>query len=138
MNKRIVEKWIPYAFEALDNKACCKISDQNNNINKAYRGQISAFGAAITMGSFKMAAAAFSKDSKADNGVDRSELLRAMDYIINKAKNNGKGWRDPQTIARAIFITIDPFVIAEMKEDYINASIALKQAMNAFNLVKGG
>jgi hypothetical protein len=139
MNKRRVEALIPVALEALENPKC---GIQNNGvIESGYRSQISSFGAAVTMGSFKAAVAFFSK--KASNReneksqVDRSKLLCAMYYIVHYSVNgtaeaNDGNWKDAEEIAKEILMLSDVSII---KESFINASLALKLALNAYSLV---
>lgn len=136
MNKKRVEKLIQPALDAL-NDPKCRIQNKdsagmfNGEIDGGFRGQISSFGAAVTMGSFKAAAAFFAKDSeKSQADVDRGELLRVM-YRISSV---GGEWKDAKAIAREIF-GLDPSAERQWKEEFINASVALKLALNAFKLV---
>jgi len=126
MNKRKVEQLLPKAIEAL-NASQIKKTDQNGAcyIEKGFRGQISSFGAAVTMGSFRAAVAFFGNNGESD--VERSELIRTMYYMV-------KGeWFPAQTIVEEI-VSMDNAKLAQMKEDFINASVALKLALNAFDL----
>lgn len=141
MNKKAVEKYLPLAIEAL-NDPQCKIQDKNSDesfsgkISKTYRGQISSFGAAVTMGSFKAAVAFFS--NKAGSSVEREQLVRAMYYIVKTFENENKKaehWKDAPKIAEEIIKTPQENIPA-LKEKFINASLALKLAMNAFDLYK--
>ena len=129
MNKRIVNEYIPIAIEAL-NSNCCHIREKDSNvIAGTYRSAISSFGAAITMGSFKSAVAFF-----CDNGsstINRSELMRAIYFIVH-----GKEWKTAKEICTEIIAITDESKLNEEKEAFINASIALKLAMNAFTLKK--
>ena len=137
MNKRRVEELIPSAIDALNNKNCNiqeKSKDENNaitfngKIKKAYRSQISSFGAAVTMGSFKAAVAFFVKDADGKSGIKRSELIRTVYYIIKK------DWKSSEDIFREISQSDQDE--AKMKEDFLNASVALKLAFNAFDLIQ--
>lgn len=138
MNKKRVEALMKPALDAL-NEPECGIQIKNRETGKftgqipdGFRGQISSFGAAVTMGSFKAAVAFFAKDSeKSQAGVKRDELLRTM-YRISSF--GGGKWKDAQTIAREIF-ALDTSAEKRWKEEFINASVALKLAMNAFELV---
>jgi CRISPR-associated protein Cmr5 len=140
MNKRKVEAWLPKAIEALECDECKiqlrdTVKDENGNedkvpngkISKSFRGQISSFGAAVTMGSFKSAVAFFGKDG--ESGVKRSELIRAIYYITDGV------WREAEYIVHEIIETNNAR-LAKKKEDFINASVAIKLAMNAFELVE--
>ena len=136
MNKKRVEKLIQPAMDAL-NDPNCKIQNRdsagnfNGEIASGFRGQISSFGAAVTMGSFKAAAAFFAKDKdKSQADVNRDELLRVM-YRISSF---GGTWKDAKDIAHEIF-DLDDSAERLWKEEFINASIALKLALNAFKLI---
>ncbi|MCR5782221.1 MAG: hypothetical protein K6G90_05730 [Clostridia bacterium] len=124
MNKRKVEEYIPVAIKALKNENL-KIA-KNGKIEKTFRGAISTFGAAITMGSFRAAVAFFS--DKGSSTIERTELIKAL-YFITKGQ-----WKE----AKDIFDEVSDLKgksMDEMKEDFINASVALKLAMNSFDLV---
>lgn len=123
MDRRKVEEYLPKALEALESRECRIAKD--GKIAKTFRGQISFFGAAVTMGSFKAAVAFFSDDGGSE--VDRSELLRAADYVVNGS------WRTAGDICKSVMVLREPRLSAE-KERYLNASVALKLAMNAFEL----
>ncbi|MBO7254714.1 MAG: hypothetical protein J6V36_05375 [Clostridia bacterium] len=118
-----------------NNKKVPKIVDGKKNyygtIPKTFRGHISSFGAAVTMGSFKAAVAFFSQQAGAK--VERHALLETMYYITNITDNS---WKSAQKIAEEIINKTDKAEINKMKDDFINASLALKLAMNAFELVE--
>jgi len=127
MNKRKVEQLLPKAIEALNHEPSKikKTDGKDIYIEKGFRGQISSFGAAVTMGSFRAAVAFFGNNGESD--VERSELIRTMYYMV-------KGeWFPAQTIVEEI-VSMDNAKLAQMKEDFINASVALKLALNAFDL----
>ena len=124
MNKKRVEEYIPVAINTLKDSNTFKIS-KNNKINKTFRGAISTFGAAITMGSFKAAVAFF-----CDNGsstIERSELIKALYYITKGTVKESKEICDEVS-------KLDGKQLSDMKEEFINASVAIKLAMNAFEL----
>ena len=130
MNKRRVEQLIGPAMDALNEPECgiqnkTETGKFTGEIADGFRGQISSFGAAVTMGSFKAAAAFFSKDAeKSQADVSRDELLRVM-YRISSF---GGTWKEAKTIAREIY-ALDESAQRQWKE------IALKLALNAFTLV---
>ena len=126
MNKRKVEALLPQALAALNDTHCRIV--ENNKISKTYRGQISSFGAAITMGSFKAAVAFFSVKADNGTGVDRSRLIAAMNFIVHGQ------WKDPSDILKNI-LNLSGNQLNEEREAFINAALALKLAMNAFELV---
>lgn len=133
MNKRKVEYYLPKSIEALNNDNCKivkKIKKDDGtiktNIDKTFRGYISSFGAAVTMGSFKAAVAFFSTQSGAEQ--PRQELIRLL-WFLTKDE-----WKNAQDISKEI-ISKDNDELNRLKEEFLNASIAVKLAMNAYNLV---
>jgi CRISPR-associated protein Cmr5 len=104
MNKETVDQWIPKAYEAIQ---AAEIPEADGKVKKGYRGQISAFGAAIKMGSVASAIAFFSKQGNSD--YDRPKLLDAI------AKTSGKRIQDASA------------------EEIENAAIAIKLALNLYD-----
>ncbi len=119
MNKKRVDDNILCAKKALEE---CGIA-KDGKVEKAYRGQISTFGAAVVMGSLKAAVAFFAEKGSAE--VDRPKLLEAMYYVIKKEKVSAKNVLD--------------FVCSNdektLKEEFVDASVAIKLAMNFYDLV---
>ena len=93
-------------------------------VQRTYRSQISNFGAAVTMGSIKSAVAFFSQQGKAV--ADRPKLLQAMYFIIS----NGEILTPDE-----IFKWLCSQDQSEVREKFINASVALKLAMNFYKLL---
>ena len=126
MNKKRIDEYLPRAIEAL---SICDIANGESIIN-SYRGQISSFGAAITMGSFKAAVAYLAAESKDENSqISKARLLEAIYYVISEEKTK----KQAREICKMIFNEKD---IDSIKDKCIDASIALKLAMNAYKLVK--
>lgn len=125
MNKKRVNDWLLFAKEAIEKTGICK----NGVISKTFRGQISSFGAAIVMGSLPAAIAFFSDQGGAS--VDRTKLIQAMDYCIRRAYSNKEVKTEEPT---AILEYVTKNNNAEVREQYIDAAIALKLAMNFFKL----
>ena len=84
MNKKKVNDEISTAYDVLDT---CGIA-RNGSISKTYRGYISTFGAAITMGSLIAAIAFFSDQGGADK--DRSKLMDAIYKVLEDAEITSK------------------------------------------------
>ena len=118
MNKKRVNGWIIVAKEALIKAGIV----QDGKINKSFRGQISSFGAATVMGSLKSAIAFFIEQGGA--AVAREKLVQAMYYIISREK------KEPKKILEIVCMSESK----ELKEKFIDAAIALKLAMNFFEL----
>lgn len=120
MNKKQVNDWILPAKQAIID---CGIAE-NGKVNSAFRGQISSFGAAVVMGSLKSAVAFFADDGKAK--VPRSKLILAIYQVIKK-----ETIKEPEVVFQYICDHDD----RQTKEKFINASIAIKLALNFFELV---
>ena len=122
MNKNVINQEIRLAYVAL---AETKIADAEGTIVKTYRGQISSFGAAITMGSLLPAIAFFSKDG--DSDVSRSKLMDAVLLVLKKSGKTEKNVKN-------LFEYAESGDEDVCKEEILNATIALKLAMNLYNL----
>lgn len=120
MNKKRVNDWLLPAKKALEDTGVA----QNGKIDKTYRGQISSFGAAVVMGSLPAAVAFFSEQG--GSSVERQKLIKAM-YLISE-KNMPKD-------AKAVLQYVCDNNSNDLKEKFMDASIALKLAMNFFDLV---
>lgn len=123
MNKNVVNKELECAYEALSESGIVK----EGKVKKAYRGQISTFGSAIIMGSLPAAIAFFSQKGGAE--VDRPRLLDAILFVLEKEH----GIKDKNLYE---YVTKSNVNIAECKENIVNATIALKLAMNLYELVE--
>lgn len=120
MNKKQVNEWIPSAKTAVEEFGIAK----SGKVDNRFRGYISSFGAAVVLGSLKSAAAFLADDGGSE--IKRSLLICAMYKII-------KG----ETAESAkVFDYICNHDNRQTKEDFINASIALKLSLNYFELVK--
>ena len=87
MNKNVVARQIPLAYKELETSGIVVKKDEYKLIPKGYRGQISAFGAAVTMGSLIPAVAFFSKksgdqSSNSEEDVDRTKLMKAVFLLL--------------------------------------------------------
>ena len=134
MNKNKVEYYLSRSIDALDEDECKIVKVEKNEksgmiekyIDKTFRSYISSFGAAVTMGSFKAAVAFFSTQSKAEQ--PRENLIRLLWFLT---KNE---WKSAQDICDEILKITDFDELNYLKDEFINASIAIKLAMNAYNL----
>ncbi len=128
MNKATVNQEMQQAYEALTE---VEIANKKGEIEKNFRGQISSFGAAITMGSLLPAIAFFSKDAGSE--VARSKLPKAILAVLKKRGAEGSN-------ADNLFVYAENMIKkgkeAECKEEILNASVAIKLAMNLYCLVE--
>lgn len=127
MNKKIINQEMQYAYDALAESGIAK----DGKIEKTYRGQISSFGAAVTMGSLLPAIAFFSKDAesgqKEGSDVQRSKLMKAVLCVLKK---DDKAAKNVETLYDYAFKEDKDIA----KENILNAAIALKLAMNLYVL----
>jgi CRISPR-associated protein Cmr5 len=120
MNKKKIDELIPIAYEILSETNIA----QAGKINKTYRGQISSFGAALSMGNLRSAVCFFS--NKGGSCTDRDYLMEAI-YKLIKPQPEYKNLKD-------YILKLEEKDIAKVKEEVINATIALKLAMNLYKL----
>lgn len=122
--------WIVYGKEALTEIGIAK----NGKIDKTFRGQISSFGAAISMGNLKSAVAFFSKQAGAT--IAREKLICAIWYVLQRATGEKKEDIDVSRIdADKIFDYVCVNDGISLKNAFLDASVAIKLAMNLFELV---
>ena len=122
MNKKQVDSLIPEAYLMLRDAGIA----ENGKIDKTRRGQISSFGAAVTTGSLLAAVSFFSVQES--RGVPRRQLMDAIFRLIDH-KNGSTDLFDYVVKSRQA----GKEQIA--KEEIINRAIALKLAMNLYELV---
>jgi CRISPR-associated protein Cmr5 len=127
MNKREIEELVPKAFRALQRYEIA----ENMIIKKTFRGQISSFGAAISLGGLRSAVAYFS--AQGGSSVERQKLMNAIYHLVTE--------NDPQDNDRdrALFDYVNAHMgnkdeEYQTKEKICNTAIALKLAMNLYTL----
>lgn len=130
MDKKQVNELLPFAQEVLAEHFGKEVSEEDRNKNnikipKEFRGYISTFGAAISTGSLVAAVAFISGDSNNTKGK-REDLPGLILQVLVEGK---------EIQADTLF---DYVTSAEedrsIKENVLNATIALKLAMNLFEL----
>ena len=130
MSIQRVNDWIAYGKEAITQIGI----DKNGQIDKTFRGQISSFGAAISMGNLKSAVAFFSQQAGAT--VEREKLICAIWYILQRAEGKKKEDIDVSEIDTGkIFDYVCDNDSIQLKNEFLDASVAIKLAMNLFDLV---
>lgn len=120
MNKTVINREVAVAYDVLKNSGIAK----NGKISKTWRGQISTFGAAVTMGSLLPAVAFFSDQGGA--AVERQHLMAA---ILSILKWEGAAPEDCRTLFDHVRANGEG-----CREDIVSAAIALKLAMNLYIL----
>jgi CRISPR-associated protein Cmr5 len=130
MSIQRVNNWIGFAKEALEELEIAK----DGKIVKTFRGQISSFGAAISMGNLKSAVAFFSEQAGAS--VPREKLIRAIWFVIKRSEGATIEEINKSHIkTNSIFEFVCKNDSTALKKDFLDASVALKLAMNLFELV---
>ena len=99
-------------------------------ILRSFRGQISSFGAAVEMGSLLSAVAFFSKKGGSD--TDRQLLMRAIYLLIINDTETKIAAKSEQS--ELLLFVIEHRNEPELKKNIIDAAVALKLAMNAYEL----
>lgn len=128
MNKNKINDQISLAYDAI--KEAGIVEADGMTVKKAFRGQISTFGAAVTMGSMEAAIAFFS--DKGSAAVDREKLIKAIALVLKKDADCAFE-PAPGSEIKSLF----DYAVAEKeeaKESILNAAIAIKLAMNLFKL----
>lgn len=133
MNKKRVNSMLLIAKEAL--KDCGIV--QNEKIESTFRGQISSFGAAVIMGSLPSAVAFFS--AKNNSSTDRQNLMMAIYYCIKvyEADKNHKEAAKKEALSKSARDVLEYVCQNDsyyLKEKVTDASIAIKLAMNFYEL----
>lgn len=123
MNKQRIDGWIPKAYEVLNEAGIAK----DGKIKNSYRGQISTFGAAVMNGSLLAAISFFSDDAGAS--VHRTYITKAIIKLIDPGYANEK--KDDKA---ALFKYVKDKKTT--KEIVLDATIALKLAMNLYTIVE--
>ena len=130
MNKRLVERWLPSAQKALKDTG---VASKTGVIEKTFRGQISTFGAAVSMGSLLTAIAFFSENANTQDGKEHVERSRLMPAILAVLKDNQQGIEE-QSLYDYALRRIRAGEESRCREEILLAAIALKLAMNLFEL----
>lgn len=130
MNKKIIDECIPIAYQALQDSGIVeKGEDGIKKIDKKFRGQISSFGAAVTMGSLLSAVAFFS-----DKGSSKVDRFKLMDAILIVLKERGKASDTQNKLYEYINAEYENTSEEVVREEIINVAIAIKLAMNLYVL----
>ena len=135
MNKKQVEEYLPRAYDVL--KECGIASGTPLAIENEFRGYIASFGAAVSMGSLLSAVAFFSKQGDAKR--DRSKLMEAI-YRLIAADGGTTEIPKADALSRGhLFQYVRDRNKNEadqraVKEDVLSAAVALKLAMNLYDL----
>ena len=131
MQNNRIDKLLPVAYDILKNDDTIV---REGKIDKALRGQISSFGAAILTGSLSSAVAFYSSQGRAKTPrqalpnvilqiLKKGNLLLEEDQVAIKNKS-------VEDLKDLVLVSKDP----ELQGKITDASIAIKLAMNFFTL----
>lgn len=142
-NKRKIDEYISKAIEVLNNNK--KIVKEGGKIDKTFSGQIATFAVAVSTGSLLSAVAFFSDNGGASN--ERSSLMDVIYKIVidensqaitnqeNDSNINSKLLEHVKNEYKEFKLKNDIVSYNRIKEDILNAAIAVKLAMNFYELV---
>lgn len=136
MNKAKINELLPKAYDILKETG---IADENHVIISTYQGYISTFGAAVSGGSLLAAIAFFSNDKLSDDKrsmvCSKEKLMRALYFLVQEDKSLRKDALF-QYIKRKVLRNgrINLRQEAVYREELINGAIALKLAMNLYEI----
>jgi hypothetical protein len=142
-NKRKIDEYISKAIEVLNNNE--KIVKEGGKIDKTFSGQIATFAVAVSTGSLLSAVAFFSDNGGASN--ERSSLMDVIYKIVidensqgitnqeNDSNINSKLLEHVKNKYKEFKLKNDIVSYNRVKEDILNAAIAIKLAMNFYELV---
>lgn len=120
------DEMIIKAIPILKNTGIVKKDEKTGEeyILRSFRGQISSFGAAVEMGSLLSAVAFFS--NKGGSETDRPKLMQAIYMLITNTIENCD--------EKALLLYVAANNTPTLKRNVIDAAVALKLAMNAYEL----
>lgn len=131
MGKLQVEKEIGYAYDAIREAG---IPDSPGKVKKAYRSQVSSFGAALMTSGLRMAVCFYSqKASEGAAQIDRTKLLDAILIVLKKS--DPKTYRQFRTLREAVVPAKSHDQEITMRDDIVDAATAVKLAFNLYELV---
>lgn len=139
MNKKRNNELIFIADQAL--RKCPKSFLKNGVISDSYNGQISALGVAIAMSGLLPALAIFYAEGSDTRAVDRRLILHVVSDMIardKQAKDDGiTGITGADSLLRFAIVNEDNSVLFKtLQKRIVECSVALKQVVRTYNLVK--
>lgn len=132
MNKSNVDALIPRAYKIIEEVGIAK----DGEVANGYRGQIATFGAAVSMGSL-LSAVAFFSEEESSSAVDRSKLMLAI-YRLIHSESEGTDVKPTENEKVKLFnyIIENKDDINEIKEKVFDAALAIKLAINMYEIEK--
>lgn len=131
MNKNNIEELIPLAIE------CIKKSDiydkENDTISKEFNGYISNLGASIVQSGLKNAIVFF-EDEESNTNEDRYKIPKLVLDVLKNSKKELKDNDEAEYNKLSEYVNKNNKNLDIIKEDILNALIALKHGIRIFKL----
>jgi len=133
MNKKVVDALIPEAYDSIKKVGIATVEENIYIVDNRFRGQMAAFGAAIMTGSLLSAISFFS--SKGSSEIHREKILEAICLLLKLEPKE-----EQEELCSVLFKYVKDKKMAQeirdVKENIINAAIAIKLALNLFTIKK--
>lgn len=137
-NKRKIDDYISKAIEVLEQN---QEVQKDGKIKKSFQSQLATFGVAVSSGSLISAVAFFSEQG--ESSVKRQELMALIYDLVLKQKEQIPSVPDPKKLLYYVQEKYkeskkhnDPRLYWKVRDDILNAAVALKLAMNFYELEK--
>ncbi len=128
MDKKRLDEWIPYAYDALEDL----LADEAGKINKTYRGQISNFGVSVINGTLLSAILFYQEPGNAS--TERQLLLEAIKKVLDKDPKIKKESKNYDALYEYAIARKNKNEEKIVRDEIITAATALKLAMNLYEL----
>ena len=126
--KQRIENYIPKAIELVKK---VKIANEENEVKNEFNGYFSAFGAAIIQSGLKPALAFYANEKTAK---ERSKILKAIYVLITNEDIKKPDELGADKLLQYVIASSEQEEI--LKDNIIDASIALKLAVRTYKLLK--
>jgi CRISPR-associated protein Cmr5 len=128
---KIVNKWLSIADAAL---STAHIVNNDGKVKEVFKGYVSSFGAMVIQNGLP-AALAINMKSDTEEGKQKKKIIEAIAEILKNSSISVYNNMDANTLLNESCIQANdtnPRSIRLLKEDVINASIALKLMMRTY------
>lgn len=133
MNKVRNEKLIPIADRALRETGSDILDVQHGTIPDSYNGQVAALGVIITMSGLRPALAIYYQNNE-QNSPYRKAVLEVIAKMITYDTENNFSFSNAKEMFR--YAVRQDADLKRLRQEVIECSIALKQVIRTYNLVK--
>lgn len=138
MNKSTNRELMGYAEEILKDEECL-LRNNDKKFFESYNGQISALGVSVLMIGLKATLAIYYQDFDSVGEYKKKAYRRAVLEVIVKMlnKKNNTNYATAEEFVREVMSNDKDFAKEQQwKTDIINCSVALKQVIRTYEMVK--